>query len=273
MSTPVASSLLAAGRPAPQLLTIGMGAVGVLYSFILSRAGVEVTSVARSNHAFLSKDGSGVEIDSSMFGTFPGWKPSRAFRTPGEAADRVYDYVLVTTKCTPDVQPLSSLVRDALRPPSSQETAPTIILIQNGIGIEEEVHQSLVATGLASQIISCTAWVCSNVVEGGRKIQHTQQERLDMSIYPALPLDQYPESAPERATFRRFVDLYRAGGGNPVPVNDIQPLRWKKILWNAGWGGLCCAGKSMADRLPFILRAIQDTKRTLCLSIRQSKYV
>lgn len=230
------------GQTKPQLLTIGMGALGVLYSFILARGGAEVTSVARSNHAHLTASGSGIEVDSAVFGKTHGWKPARAVRTLDDAADRVYDYVLVTTKCTPDVAPLSSLVRDALRRPASGQVGPTIVLIQNGIGIEEEIRRSLVVPGLASQIISCTAWVGSNLLDGGRKIEHGGLEKLDMGLYPALPLARFPESAPERASFHRFVQLYRAGGGNAVPAHDIQPLRWKKVLWNAAWGGLCCTG-------------------------------
>ncbi len=256
----------------PQVLTIGLGALGTLYSYILQAGGCEVTALARSNYELVSQ--SGIHIASSKFGEHAGWKPDRVVREPAEARDRAYDYVLCTSKCTPDYVPLSEIIRPCLAPPLSDDSqgkkkAPLLILIQNGVGIESEPYSVLYEKlRLVSGIVSCVAWVGCNVVDAGRRIEHGTLERLEMSLFPALPpapeneqLDgeHQPTSSPassstapssgfepvtggERASlessFRSFVQHYLSGGGGAVPVPDIQPARWKKLLWNAAWGGL-----------------------------------
>jgi len=46
-------------------------------------------------------------------------------------------------------------------------------LIQNGVGIEDSVYQTLVVKEkLASSIISCVAWIGTNLIEGGTVVEH-----------------------------------------------------------------------------------------------------
>lgn len=158
--------------------------------------------------------------------------------------------MLSTTKCTPDLQPLSEAILPFLRKPQGSEQGPTIVLIQNGIDIEEEVHKRLVRDlKLALNIISCTAWCGTNLVEGGSKIEHGALERLDMGLYPTpngtnvvateMSATFYTKNklAQAEATFQRFVEMYNRGRGTAGPQKDIQPGRWRKVLWNAAFGG------------------------------------
>lgn len=77
----------------PKILTIGFGALGCLYSFILSQAGAEITAVARSNYQVV-KD-KGIWIDSVKLGSHKGWKPHRVVQSAQEALDQTYDCELM----------------------------------------------------------------------------------------------------------------------------------------------------------------------------------
>jgi len=84
----IAMSASTSSQP-PQVLTIGFGALGTLYSFILQAAGAQVTAVARSNYEVVSKHG--ITVNSGKFGNFESWKPTRVINDPETARDRVYD--------------------------------------------------------------------------------------------------------------------------------------------------------------------------------------
>jgi 2-dehydropantoate 2-reductase len=172
--------------------------------------------------------------------------------------------------------PLSSIIRPFLATPTSSQKLPTIVLIQNGVGIEDEPYEKLVLEEkLAGAIISCCAWVGCNLVDGGKKIEHGSLERLEMGLFPTLPSSKssksgkdspsHPSSTDQNASapyspsaeeqqrlqgiFDSFVALYKAGGGGAAPVPDIQPARWRKLLWNASWGGLCALSRQPVGAL------------------------
>ncbi|PWN54229.1 6-phosphogluconate dehydrogenase C-terminal domain-like protein [Violaceomyces palustris] len=244
-----------------EVLCIGTGAIGSIYSFIMTNGGANVTAVARSNYEILNSQG--LDIESQKFGIHKGWKPYRAVKTPEQARDRVYDYVLCTFKCTPDLQRTSEVIRPFLKPPSSssstEEKLPTIILIQNGVGIEAEVRSSLIddpdRPPLAHSIISAVAWIGTNLKDGGRRVEHGGLERLEMGIYPHpdSPID--PKSGvkvptpEERRRLETFAELYNSGMGDARIMEDLESVRWKKVLWNSGWGGLSTLARQPVAKL------------------------
>lgn len=82
--------MVAAPTAAPkQVLCIGFGALGTVYSYILERGGAQVTAVARSNYDSLTK--SGIDIVSEKLGTHHSWRPHRVINNATDAADRFYD--------------------------------------------------------------------------------------------------------------------------------------------------------------------------------------
>ncbi|PAV17691.1 hypothetical protein PNOK_0617700 [Pyrrhoderma noxium] len=79
------------------VLLVGFGAVGVIYSLVLKRSGkARVTVVARSNFEAVERDG--IHIKSEKYGEIPNWRPDRLCRSLDEALDKPYSYVLVATK-------------------------------------------------------------------------------------------------------------------------------------------------------------------------------
>ncbi|KDN39917.1 6-phosphogluconate dehydrogenase C-terminal domain-like protein [Tilletiaria anomala UBC 951] len=278
-------------KPAPQVLTIGFGALGCLYSLLLERGGAQVTAVARSNYDAVQQHG--VDIRSVKYGDQDGWKPHRVIRTPAEALDRVYDYILCTSKCTPDFAPLSQAIRPFLQAPHSGSAGPLLILIQNGIGIEDEVYETLVLREkLACGVVSCCAWVGCNLVDGGRRIEHGLLEKLEMGLFPTPPsgnshatptvhstaLHTVTEIQHAQAALESFVRIYSAGGGGASPVSDIQPARWRKLLWNTGWGGLAVLARQPLAKLideaslPFSIDVVRRTMFEVLYVARACRY-
>ncbi|KAL9934681.1 hypothetical protein V8E36_006456 [Tilletia maclaganii] len=242
----------------PQVLVIGFGALGSIYALALSKAGAEITAVCRSNYEHVKNNG--LTINSDKFGRYPDWKPHRVVNSPDQARERYYDYVLCTFKCVPDLEPTSDVVRPYLRNPADfpkpEAGLPCIVLMQNGVGTEQEPYDSLVIReGLAGSVISAVSWVASNLLDDGKRVEHGSLERLSLGLYPsalsaaAVELQDHSAApSPSRlqkhnservkARLDNLVKLLEDGGATPQSSDDVQPQRWKKLLWNASWGAV-----------------------------------
>ncbi|RSH79564.1 hypothetical protein EHS25_007966, partial [Saitozyma podzolica] len=103
----------------------------------------------RSNYDLYTKGG--VTLSTERFGTHLGWKPYRS--DEAFADDTHYAFCLVTTKCLPDVNPDAKLLADAI----ASGKVGAWALIQNGLGIEEDLYQAV--KHLSTPIISSLAWI------------------------------------------------------------------------------------------------------------------
>ena len=65
---------------APQVLVIGLGALGSVYTVALTKAGAQVTAVCRSNYEHVNEHG--LDFRSDKFGNHPNFKPHRVVRSP-----------------------------------------------------------------------------------------------------------------------------------------------------------------------------------------------
>lgn len=149
-------------------LIFGTGAVGSVYGYILSKAGVDVVAVCRSNFDVVQKNG--IRIRSALWGDVQ-YKP-KAVRTVTEAlAFGLFDYLFVCSKAFPGT---AEKIKDAV----SVETA--IVIAQNGIGIEEE-YRELYPDNC---IISGVVWLPTTQTSPG-EIDMGGLERLEIGTYPA----------------------------------------------------------------------------------------
>ncbi|GAA5911821.1 hypothetical protein JCM8208_002447 [Rhodotorula glutinis] len=269
------------------VLIVGFGAVGTVYGWVLSQnSNVRVTAIARSSFDAM-KDG--ITIESEKYGLIRDWKPYRLVRTADEANDRPYKFILCATKCLPDLMPTASVLAPFLESEHAHaksvdlEDGPTVVLIQNGIGIEHPL-----ATAYPScPIISVVAWIGANLKEGGR-VTHGLLEQLIMGLYTGeggqTPVDpEFVEDAfadphgyrqqtdgPARLEegkrrLQTFADLVNNGGGTATVVPDIQAERYSKNLWNAAWSSLCTMSRCTVSQavapsvLPYTLPVIRRT--------------
>jgi len=194
-----------------KVLIFGAGGVGCIYGYILEKGGASVTAVCRSNYAQVKDHG--ILIRSAKWGTCTSRPP--AVKDAQEAKQHgPFDYILVCSKAFPG---LADLIRDAVTP----ET--TIVLAQNGIGIEEDYAAAYPENTLISGVVYLpTTQVELGIIEHG-----TPLERFEVGTYPANA------SSAAKAKVQLLVELFAKGNGICVPYDDIQAQRWEKLSVNA----------------------------------------
>ena len=168
--------------------------------------------------------------------------------------------MVCTFKCTPDVRATSEVIRPYLernQRVARGHPAPHIVLIQNGIDIEEEVFSSLVQSSppLARGLISGLTWVGVTLLGEGSRIEHGMLEKLQAGLYTGA--DEPPPAPESKAALSTFESLLKKGGSTVEVCEDIQARRWSKMLWNVSWGGLCVLSRQpvgvliSAEMLPY----------------------
>jgi len=196
-----------------KILIFGAGGVGCIYALILWRAGEEVTAVCRSNYKEVQQNG--ITVRSKKWGTCS-VRPN-VVRTPEEAVQfGPFGYILVCSKAFPST---AKLISAAVSP----ET--TIVLAQNGIGIEAEYAVAYPN----NTIISGVVYLPTTQVEPGIIEHGTPLERFEIGTYPANA------GGGAKAKVNQLAELFAKGDGTCIPHDDIQSQRWYKLALNAAF--------------------------------------
>ncbi|QRW01916.1 ApbA domain-containing protein [Ceratobasidium sp. AG-Ba] len=145
-----------------RVLVVGAGAVGCFYASRLqtdrtSNPSAEVSLVCRSNYKPIAERG--VILKTRSFGDYT-FAPKHVFSSVAEAAKvkDVWDYVVVTTKALPDVSDDSAVIEPVV---TSGKSA--IVLIQNGVGVEEPYRKRF----SHNPILSAVTVISAEQVEPG----------------------------------------------------------------------------------------------------------
>jgi 2-dehydropantoate 2-reductase len=219
-STSRQTFIMPSNKP-PRILLFGAGGVGTVYLWLLSRVG-STTAVCRSNYDVVKKDG--FILNSSIFGQDIRFKPD-VVRNCEEAASRStgpYDYIVVCSKAIPG---MAKLIEPAVTP---DHTA--IVLVQNGVGIEDEYAQAYSKNPIISAVVYLPATQRPTGV-----INHGEVEKLQIGAHP---------SSASSAHAKAFTNLITAAGGTAEWYEDIQLKRWSKLLVNASWNPICALALS-----------------------------
>ncbi|KZO99255.1 6-phosphogluconate dehydrogenase C-terminal domain-like protein [Calocera viscosa TUFC12733] len=219
-----------------EVLLVGYGAVGVMYTYFLENSGkARVTVIARGNYS-LVKD-RGINIESGRLGNHTGWKPYRIFGSVNEAVDRQYHYVVVTTKALPDVLPTSVLLSSFLSS-GYKYPQPTYVLAQNGLGVEEDLYAAAKESSSHEPIIITGAvFLDASLTDNRDGLVQGTMERFLAGLYVSdgAPLP----SAEARASLQTYVDTMHAGGSNASVAENIQFEKFMKNRWNAVIASIC----------------------------------
>jgi 2-dehydropantoate 2-reductase len=182
---------------------IGTGAIGCLYGSQLSEAGLEVTLINQR----LAQTKATIRIDSPWGNGL--FTPHQVYENIAEAGSA--DILIISTKTT---------ATPALIAETAVLPAPTILLLQNGIHIEQEWQTAFPE----AHIISGLAFVCC--------FRNTPWH-VTHQDYGRLIIGDFPHGTSPMTTL-----LTHAWQGVGVPViasEKIQLARWKKLLWNAAF--------------------------------------
>jgi 2-dehydropantoate 2-reductase len=216
---------------AVNVLIVGAGAVGAFYASRLAQVpNVKVSVICRSNYKAVVANG--FDVSSPTHGHTQ-FVPQRTFANTREAATSniAWDYIVVSTKALPDVSDDSQLLCGLVK-----EQHSTIILIQNGLGVEEPYARRFPSSTILSAVTIASAAQTSPGV-----IKHNRWTRI--SIGPFLPgsTKATAQNAAEETAIQRnkaFVQLLQAGGikdAEEYSHAKLQMVRWHKIAINASF--------------------------------------
>ena len=190
---------------------MGCGAVGGLYGARLAAAGTPVGFLARSDVDVLRRDGLRLDsVDGDLH------LPAGSFAVSDDPAELgVADVVAVALKTTAD-EALPRLLPPLVGP------ATTVVVLQNGIGVEVTADRAAPAAGA---VVGGMCFVCSAKAGPGHVV-HQDYGAVTLGLHRG------PDAAAEAVA-----DDLRAAGVE-VAVTDLTTARWTKLLWNVPFNGL-----------------------------------
>lgn len=200
---------------------VGTGAIGGFYGGLLAKSGLDVHFVLRSDYQFVEQNG--LRID-SVYGNFH-LQNIQAYRSTVEIGE--VDVILVCLKTTQNY-----LLRDILSPLIGRNT--TIVLIQNGIGVEADVSLQFPNTA----IVGGLGFICSNKIGPGH-IAHLDFGRLTIGNY---------QFATEKLMSQILKDMSNAGVQCDIS-SDLMLARWRKLVWNSPFNGMTVVLDTTTDQL------------------------
>ena len=139
------------------------------------------------------------------------------------------DVVLVCLKTTQN-----HLLPDILRPILHEKTV--VVMIQNGMGMEQELAQQFPNTS----IVGATAFICTTKIAPGH-IHHAE--------YGALTLAKHCSDCD--GVIRQIADDFTSAGVSVSVSDDLNSVRWKKLVWNIPYNGLTVVLNAATDELTF----------------------
>ena len=204
---------------------IGTGAIGGYYGAKLAHAGQEVHFLLHSDYEYVKQHG--LQVD-SCDGSFH----LDDVNVYGQTKDMpACDVVLVGLKS------VNNDKLPALLPPLLHDKAAKaktlVVLIQNGIGVEEDVQKMFPEVQLAAGL----AFICSAKTKPG-VVSH--------QCYGSINLANY--SCRDEALMQAVVDEFREAGIETGLV-EYHEARWKKAVWNMPFNGMTVALHTQTDLL------------------------
>ena len=200
---------------------IGTGAIGAYYGAKLAHAGNDVHFLLHSDYDYVKEHG--LQVD-SCDGSFHLDAP-QVYRSTADMPDA--DVVIVALKTTNNSRLLPELLTPLLH------TDPTVLLIQNGIGVEANVQKMFPTAQLAAGL----AFICSAKSEPGR---------VNHQCYGSINIGNY--SCHDTAQLKRLIADFDAAGVKAAEV-DYHEARWKKAVWNMPFNGMTVALGAQTDKI------------------------
>jgi 2-dehydropantoate 2-reductase len=200
---------------------IGTGALGGFYGGMLAHTENEVHFLFHNDYDYVLKNG--LKVD-SVLGDFL-VKEVNAYNDTTKMP--VCDVILVCLKTTNN-----GILKKILPPILHKDTC--VILIQNGLGIEAELAAAIPDLSIAGGL----AFICSSKLGSGH-IQHLDYGRLTLGSYQG-----------DNQAILEQVCADFAAAGVPCDFSDnLKVSRWKKLVWNVPYNGMCVVMNTTTENL------------------------
>ncbi|PRP84457.1 hypothetical protein PROFUN_08042 [Planoprotostelium fungivorum] len=252
------------GGQETRILIVGTGAVGGFYGSRMHQPPqTKVSVLCRSNYNAVKEKG--ITLKTRDFGDYH-FQPHAVFRNIIDAArDVSYDYLIVTAKALPDVVDDSAEIEPLVR----ENTC--IVLIQNGVGVEEPYRNRYPK----NVIISAVTVISAEQIEHG-VIRQNRWTRITMGPYYNGHLSGQSQTKTDieeksEAQLRRLAELLQRGGirdAKKVDEEELQMTRWHKIAINGSMNpssvlsnGCGNAAMSLDSELRIHLKGVMEEVR------------
>jgi len=198
----------------PRIAIVGSGALGCYYGARLAKAGNEVRFLVRSGRAAIMARGIRVKTPAERF-------TLKKVLTHSTAEDiGPCDLVIVTVKATANAA-LAKLLPPLMGPNT------LVLTLQNGLGVEEPVAE--VVGG--DRVLGAICFV---------GVMRTAPGVVQCSFPGLIMLGEF--GRPAQARTREVAQLFEKAGVKCEAQDNLEELRWKKLVWNVPFNGLAIAG-------------------------------
>ena len=197
----------------PRIAIIGSGALGCYYGARFARAGGDVHFLVRSGRAAIMARGIRVKTPTERFHV----KKVQAHASVADIGP--CDLVIIALKATAN-DALAKLLPPLMR-------ANTLVLtLQNGLGVEEPVAE--VVGG--EHVLGAICFIGST---------RTAPGVINCSFPGLVMLGEFGRPAGPRT--REVAKLFETAGVKCEAQDNLEELRWKKLVWNVPFNGLAIA--------------------------------
>ena len=201
---------------------IGTGAIGGYYGGRLAFSGQDVHFLYHSEYGYVKANGLDVK---SVNGNFH----LNNMQVYNNTADMPKcDVALVCLKATQNDK-----LPQLLAPIVKENT--TIILIQNGLGFEQELARLFPTQAIAGGM----AFICTSRVSPGH-IVHADYGALTTA---------YLDNKYDAETAEQIMADFTGAGIPYTQGDDLNLFRWRKLVWNIPYNGLTVALRTTTDKL------------------------
>lgn len=200
---------------------IGTGALGGFYGGMLAHAGNEVHFLFHNDYDYVCKNG--LKVD-SVLGDFQ-LNKIKAYNDTTKMP--VCDVVLVCLKTTNN-----GILKKILPPIINKNTC--VILIQNGLGIEAVLAADFPNLHIAGGL----AFICSNKI-GDAHIAHLDYGKITIGSYQGN----------DKELLGQVCTDFAAAGVPSEFSGNLKESRWKKLVWNVPFNGLCVVMNTTTENL------------------------
>lgn len=206
---------MSANLPAnPRIAIVGTGALGCYYGARLAKAGNDVHFLVRSGRAAIMARGIRVKTPVERF-------TLKKVLTHSTAEDiGPCDLVIVTVKATANAA-LAKLLPPLMGPNT------LVLTLQNGLGVEEPVAE--VVGG--DRVLGAICFV---------GVTRTAPGVVQCSFAGLVMLGEF--GRPAQARTREVASLFEKADVKCEAQDNLEELRWKKLVWNVPFNGLAIAG-------------------------------
>ncbi|MSU47069.1 MAG: 2-dehydropantoate 2-reductase [Lacunisphaera sp.] len=192
---------------------VGSGALGCYYGARLAKAGNDVHFLVRSGRAAVMARGIRLKTPTGRIHV----KKVAAYGTAGEIGP--CDLIIVSVKAT---------ANDALAKilPPLMGANTLVLTLQNGLGVEEPVANVVGAAHVLGAIcfVGCT---------------RTAPGVVQCSFPGLVMIGEF--GRPVQARTRELAQLFEKAGVKCEAHDNLEEMRWKKLVWNVPFNGLAIA--------------------------------